>query len=276
MNTCVVWQTDEDAKVKKLLNDKSPLSSRYREIISNSPFFSGLKENVIKEMLPAFRLEKWKKGTCNLVEESSRRFHVVASGRLEITRSHPETGRTVTLWLLEPGDVFDIVSLLDGRPHNVIPLAADDVEVLCAPMDTARRWLSEYPELCMNILPYLGQKFRNIENLATDLAIHDTMTRIASLILRHAAPTKVKASGNSACTTSIHGMSHEALARMVGTVRVVVNRHLRQWKTKGIIDYKRGSLIIKDLEALARWCKTLPESIRRPRSGGSSDKDDHS
>ena len=248
-----------------MLSDKTPLPNKYEEIVRSSPFFSGLDDEIIREMLTAFRPERWKKGTCNLVDETTQKFHVLISGRLEITRSHPETGRTVTLWLLEPGDVFDIVSLLDGKPHHIVPMAIDDVEVLSTPMETARKWLHRYPDLCKNVLPYLGQKFRKIENLATDLAIHDTMTRIASLILRHAEPPGEKTGDNSGTPISIYGMSHEALARMVGTVRVVVNRHLRHWKEKGIIDYKRGRLIIKDLEALANRCKTLYDSTRKNR-----------
>ncbi len=239
------------------------MENRNVEVLRNSPFFSGIENDVLGEISAAFRVEKWKKGTSRLSEDGTKRFHVIASGRLEITRSNPDTGRMVTLWLLGTGDVFDLISLLDGRPHNVVPIAVDDVEILCVRMDTARKWIHEYPELCKNILPYLGEKFRQIENLATDLAVHDTMTRIASLILRHAVPLHQDSTEHCSTVNLIHGMSHEALARMVGSVRVVVNRHLKHWKEKGIIDYKRGNLIIKDLEALARRCKGLPEPNKK-------------
>ncbi len=232
--------------------------NRYKELLKRSPIFSGLDDKVLQDMLKAFRVETWEKGICGLLENTAKRFHVLTSGRLEITRSHPDTGRSVTLWLLKPGDVFDIVTLLDGRPHDVTPMAIDDVEILFTPLARARQWINTYPELSRNFLPYIGERFRHIENFATDLAIHDTMTRLASLILSHVDPEHPKAKENPYAIKLINDLPHEALARMVGSVRVVINRHLQHWKRHGVIDYQRGNMVVKDLEALAAWCKDLP------------------
>ena len=35
------------------------------------------------------------------------------------------------------------------------------------------------------LLPYLGNQIRDLEELASDLSLHDTATRLAKLILRH-------------------------------------------------------------------------------------------
>jgi len=35
------------------------------------------------------------------------------------------------------------------------------------------------------LLPYLGKQIRDLEELASDLSLHDTATRLAKLILRH-------------------------------------------------------------------------------------------
>ncbi len=233
-------------------------STRYEKSLKCSPVFSGLDDNVLKDMLKAFRAETWKKGICGLLKDTTKRFHVLVSGRLEITRTHPDTGRSVTLWLLGPGDVFDIVTLLDGRPHGVIPVALEDAKILFTSLPMARQWINTYPRFGRNLLPYIGERFRHIENFAADLAIHDTMTRLARLILRHVDPEHPMAKDNPHALKLINDLPHEALARMVGSVRVVINRHLQHWKKHSIIDYQRGNLVVKDLEALAAWCKDLP------------------
>ena len=44
-----------------------------------------------------------------------------------------ETGWVVTLSLLGPGDFFDILYLLDGKPGNVLFEGSDDVVILTMP-----------------------------------------------------------------------------------------------------------------------------------------------
>jgi len=238
---------------------------RYKEFLRRSPVFSGLDDSVLEKIAEAFRSEKWRKGVTGLSSNTSKRFHLVVSGRVELQRSHPDTGRAVTLWLLGPGDVFDIVTLLDGKPHDITPMAIDDVEILFTSMANARRWLEIYPQFNRNFLPYVGEEFRRMENMATDLALHDTMTRLASLILRNVNPEHPMAKKTPPPLYLINDLSHEAIARLVGSVRVVVTRHLQHWRKLGIIDYQRGKLVVKDLEALAYWCKDLLDNEKRQK-----------
>ena len=88
---------------------------------------------------------------------------------------------------------------------------------------------------------------RSLANLAGDLALHDTETRLARLILRHA---QQKESGQP--LRLIHNLSHESLAEMIGSVRVVVNRQLQHWQREGVVVTRRGELIIKELETLLK------------------------
>lgn len=48
----------------------------------------------------------------------------------------------------------------------------------------------------------------------------------------------------------ISNLTHDSFARMIGSVRAVVNRHMQIWKKQGILDLKQKKIIIKDLEAL--------------------------
>jgi len=45
-------------------------------------------------------------------------------------------------------------------------------------------------------------------------------------------------------------LSQETLASMIGSVRVVVTRHLQKWKQKNIIFGRRGSWSVKNLKEL--------------------------
>jgi len=143
-------------------------------------------------------------------------------------RINPETGRLVTLFLLGPVDAFDVISLLDGGPNTVIPEARDDLELLSTPVGEARQWTEQHPEFNRGFLTYLGLQMRGLADLAGDLALHDTETRLARLILRH-----VNNGDSHHSLRLIHDLSYETLGEMIGTVWVVVNRQLQHWSAKG-------------------------------------------
>ncbi len=216
-----------------------------KDALCLSPLFQGLEDEVLDKMLSQFRHETWKQGRQTTESETAQRFRIILSGRLKMRQINPDTGRTITLFLLQTGDGFDVVSLLDGQPDPVILEAQDDLVMLSTSMQEARRWIDEYPEFNRNFLPYLGRQMRVLANLAGDLALHDTETRLARLIMRH-----VHHDDPDKPLRLIHNLSHESLAEMIGSVRVVVNRQLQHWQREGVVVTRRGELIIKELEAL--------------------------
>ncbi len=229
------------------MDEHTPLYRFYRDGLARSPLFTGLPVALLDQMMADFRFENIAKGSRMAAKADRERFHVILDGRLEMLRGHPDSGRQVVLFLLGPGDGFDVITLLDGEPHDTETLALDDLQMLSAPIERVRDWLAEHPEFNRRFLPYLGERLRSLENLASDLALHDTTTRIARLILRHTDPN---AGDNGHPVHLIADLNHETLARMVGSVRQVVNRHLQAFKRKGLVAGEKGHWVVSDLEEL--------------------------
>ncbi len=231
------------------MNPESAFFNESIQCLKRSSLFSELADATIIDMVSRCRRETWKR-RCQLpMEETWKRFHILLSGRVRLSRSNPENGRMITLFLLGPGDPFCIFSLLDGEPHDVMLETLDDVTLLSLPMEEARQWLDEHPEFNRNLLPYIGEQMCSLAGLASDLALHDTETRLARLLLRHVD------SGEQAQHVTprlINDLSHESLAEMIGSVRVVVNRQLQHWKQEGIVDAHRGHLEIDALQELVK------------------------
>jgi len=242
-------------------------SARYHppmKTLGQSPLFKGLPETLLNRMLPHFQRETCHKGLRLDPSMTERRFFLILEGRMEVTRSNPESGKRVVLFLLGPGDGFDIITLLDGRPHDTEPVALDDMQLLSAPVALMRQWISENPQFNRRFLPYLGAQFRGMETLASDLALHDTASRLARLILRHTDPERHTEHPHPPLPVRlIADLNHESLAHMVGSVRQVVNRHLQGLRKDGIIHGRKGSLVVKDLEALKHQAGTLLHRIER-------------
>lgn len=220
-------------------------------ILQRSGLFQDLDGKLVLEILGEMDRESWLHNRTIPAQEVSGRVHIITSGRLQIAQVNPDTGRMVTLFLLAPGDAFDMLQLLTGEPCDGIMLARDDLDLLTMPMDKMRKLISTHPEINRSFLPYLGKQMRSLADLAGDLALHDTETRLAHLIMRH-IDTKDKSHGY---LRLINDLSHEVLAEMIGSVRAVVNRQLQHWRKQGIIDLDHGHIHIKQLETLLERAK---------------------
>ncbi len=238
---------------------QTPSSSLVRQ----SRFFSTLPPELLREMSVQFRMDEWPKGQVVNASKLLERFYILIDGQLEMRRANPDTGREVMLDMLYPGDSFDIVVLLDGEPHDLIISPFTALRLISVPIDVMRKWLWTYPELNQQFLPYLARKIREQENLTTSIVLYDISTRLSRIILKHI--DKIKSytgkKGDEHQDHLINGYSDEALARMVGSVRQVVNKHLQYWKSKGILNKKRNQLMIHDLDALRRAADMTEASL---------------
>ncbi len=189
------------------------------------------------------------------------RFYVVTKGRVELVRTDYSTGRELTVFLLHPGDAFDVITLLDGKAHDITPMALDQVDLLSVPLVTVREWIEAHPSFNRQFLPYLGHQMRALEELATNLAFHDTITRLGKLITHHLLPNHLPAFDGMHPIRLISDISHEALARMIGSVRVVVSRHIQQWKEEGVVSAGRKKLVIQELERVLHKSRKIQEAF---------------
>ncbi len=236
-------------------------------LVKQSPLFASLPEELIKEIAQHFHLIKWKKSDYINPDNLMTQFYFLQSGQLEMKRNNPDTGREVTLDMLYAGDSFDITTLLDGKPHNVILAPISSLQLISVPMEMMRKWIWTYPELNQKFLPYLAQKMREQEDLASSFVLYDTTTRLSRLILKHINRIQcfTGEKEDEQKTHLINGLTDEALARMIGSVRQVVNKQLQYWNSQGIVNKKRNQLIINDLDAIYKEANLVHSNMYSER-----------
>ncbi len=232
----------------------SPFYEKCLKSLKKSPIFKGLKDDLLQSLLKEFNLITWKKNSCISYERNLKYFHIIVSGRVTISKINPKSGKSITLFLLTSGDVFDLITLLEGEEHDVLIQTLDDVEILETKVEKMREWMLKHPEINRNFYPYLGKMMSQLEELSGDLALVDTSVRLGKLILNY-VNKKCKDKNGHYKVDLIHDLSHEKLSQMIGTVRNVLSRHLQKMKEENIIHFKRGYISIKDIEALKKKCE---------------------
>ena len=220
-----------------------------KQILMGSGLFQDLEEANIDEIINKFRYQYWPRKRVLSAEDSKNNFHYLLSGRMKVTQVNEQTGRTITLFLYKPGDVFDVMQLITDRPMDGLFEAQDDLELLTLPVSEMRQWIDKNPDFNRTFLPYLGQQMRSLYDLAGNLALHDTESRLAHLIMQN---LDHKGEDGGYQLKLINDLSHEVLAGMIGSVRAVVNRQLQYWRKQGIISLDKGQIKINKLEALGK------------------------
>jgi len=225
------------------MNPKSENFYKSEKSIRKSPFFSTCSVEAVHKLLLSMISENWKIKSFKDSTEVSATFHFIVSGRLKVYKSHPETGREHTVFILSSGDVFDVLSLLDTKPHEVYWEALDDLEVLKISMDNMRQWIKEFPEIHQSIFYYLGNRIQQLMDVATDVTLHRTLVRLSSLLLKNI-------NGETRKLELINNLPNEEIAGLIGTTRAVVSRHIQELKRCGAISVSRRQINVKNLELL--------------------------
>ncbi len=176
-------------------------------------------------------------------DDTLKNFYIIIKGVIKVFQYNPENNKEQTLYLLKSQDFFDVLTLLDGRSHEVMTKALDDCEVLELPIEKVREWIETTPAFNKAFLPYIAKRMREVEELASDLSLLDTSARLIKLLLKNLDKT-------SKHIPLIHSFSHEDIASMIGSVRQVVNRQLQELKKEGIINIKRKKITVNSLDKL--------------------------
>ena len=218
------------------------INRSFDDAIVQSPLFAGVDQRTAISIAGSLAEESWSKGQLIMgAADSVKTFRVVIAGRVKIVRSNSHDGHELTLWLLGPGDGFDIVSLLDGKPHAVTAWALDNVVTGVAPMSSWHEWLEESRLLRLAAHRYIADKMREIDELAGDLGLHETSARLAHLLLRHFGSTQ---------DNLLRDLPQREIASMIGTVRIVVSRLLAEMRRQGVVHLHGGAIRAVDLKRL--------------------------
>lgn len=217
--------------------------SRYKQALLDSAFYSNINTQSIQILLDAMTPEQWAAKSFKSSTDVASTFHFIISGRLKVFKSNPDTGREHTVFVLSKGDVFDVLSLLDTKPHDVYWEALDPLEVLKIPIDKMRHWINQNPEGHKAIMYYLGERMHQLMNVATDVTLHSTLVRLANLLLKNI-------NGETRKLELINNLPNEEIAGLIGTTRAVVSRHIQELKRCGAISVSRKQINVKNLQLL--------------------------
>ncbi|MGQ9492702.1 MAG: Crp/Fnr family transcriptional regulator [Anaerolineae bacterium] len=211
------------------------------QALSKLPLFADLSETALQRIVPYVQEVSMPPGQAVVWEgEPCRSVYFVIHGLLR-TKRMSLNGREQVLAYLGPGECFDLVSALDGKPSPLTIEAVMQTTLYRISCVDCRRILSEDCTLAHNALQYLASEVRRLNDLVESLALYTVRSRLARFLLHYADE---KASPRQ--------WTQEEIATHIGTVREMVGRTLRAFAAEGLIRRQRGRIVITDRAGLER------------------------
>lgn len=219
-------------------------------LLARVPYFRALPVLELRRLAARCSGRTLRRGEL-LFEEGQpcRGLFVVAAGSVEV-RQTSLRGREQVFHSEGPGATLGEVPLLDGGGYLASAVALEPARVLLLPradlLDLCRR----RPQVALAMLEAMAHRVRRFAGLVSDLAFRPIPERLARY-LEAAAGHGLLAPG----TTLDLELTQTQLAARLGTVRELVARAFAQLAAGGVLERKRGRVVIRAparLAALAR------------------------
>lgn len=248
--------------MKQITPTSSPSANPARPGIDKRKLFAGhfllrhLTPSEADKLAPYARLETHRANT--VIFEKGHPGHgmmAVVRGRVKI-RSPSPGGKEVVLNVIEPGDVFGEISLLDGKERSADAVAMQETELLVLERRDFLPFLEAHPEISVRLLTMLCERLRRTSEKMEDVLFLSLPARLAKTLLQMAATSgKEMAAG----TRIGLRLSQQELGNMVATTRESINKQLRQWQKKEIISIDKGFITIRNRPALELLVESADE-----------------
>jgi len=214
--------------------------------------FSNLTTDFEQELYQVSKIVEYEKGSNPFYpEDLLQYFYMVINGKIKTYQINFDNNKEQTIFVYRRGDMFDIISLLDNQPHEVVYEVMEDCKVLQIPIEKVRYWIEHNPTFNKKFFPYLAQAMRHTETLATDISLYETKDRLVNLLLDNVNPNKPFK------YQLLQNLSNSEIAKLLGTVRHVVERTIKQLKDDNLIEKSRKAIKILNFEKLLEKTSTM-------------------
>ena len=222
-----------------------------RTVLLSSPLFDALPREALDHILSQATEKTVKRGQ-TLYQKGDAGSYMVAvlSGRMRMSATSPE-GREITLNMIDSGEVFGEIALLDGKPRSADATAIEDSQLMLVERRHFLPYLDTNHALALRLIDVLCERLRDTSETLGDFAMMGLEGRLARKLLSLAAEY---GRPDGAHVRLEIRLSHTDLGRFVGSSRESVNKQLRAWEEDGIVSRTAGRIVLRrqtDLKRLA-------------------------
>ncbi len=181
--------------------------------------------------------------------DPSQQVYLLKEGRVKISRLSKE-GRELTIALLEPGEIFGELEVLDDAPRDTLAEALDDSQICVVSKALFIEMIQKMPAFSFRLTKLIGFRMRKIESRVEDLVFKDVPARLAHLLLELAKDYGKNVPEGTLLQIKI---THQEIANLIGSIRETVSAVLGDFKRDGWLTFEgRRIVLLKPKRILQR------------------------
>ena len=213
-------------------------------ILNKLPFWTSLTEQEKEILRKSAVIRRYEKGS--FIHSSDRDclgMLFIISGEIR-TYILSDEGREITLFRLYPNDlcVLSASCVISQISFDTQMTARQDTEVLIIPPNITALLKEQNISVRCFLYEQATERFSEVMWTMQQILFKGLDQRLAAFLVEECERTK----------SNTVRMTHEQIARNISSAREAVARMLKQFTQDGLVELKRGEIIIKDTDGLKR------------------------
>lgn len=213
-------------------------------ILNKLPFWTSLTEQEKEILRKSAVIRRYEKGL--FIHSSDRDclgMLFIISGEIR-TYILSDEGREITLFRLYPNDlcVLSASCVISQISFDTQMTARQDTEVLIIPPNITALLKEQNISVRCFLYEQATERFSEVMWAMQQILFKGLDQRLAAFLVEECERTNSNAVR----------MTHEQIARNISSAREAVARMLKQFTQDGLVELKRGEIIIKDTDGLKR------------------------
>lgn len=185
--------------------------------------------------------------------EIGAEMFIIQTGRVRISKRSQDVEKTLVV--LEDGDFFGEMAVIDKGPRSATATAVDEVKCIVLNEELFEQQMQNNARIVKKILKNMSARLRDANKQIENLLIKDANSRVAHTLLHLAH----KNSGKGTTDIKVDGLTVEELAKTVGMGNEPhkVSEILGKMEQVRITRMEGGQVVISSLENLEKFIRYL-------------------
>lgn len=217
--------------------------------LRNIRLFDGISPSEMQEMEKITHMEEVKKRQpLYLPGDPSSNVYLLKRGRVKIANT-ASNGKEVTFDILEPGEVFGELDVLEDAPRSTSAETLDDAVICVIPRKDFDQYLAMHPTVMFKLTKLIGLRLKKIQSRVEDLVFRDVPARLAHLL------SELGKTDGIADTQGIRlkvRLTHQEMANLIGCSRETVSATMGQFRDDGLIQMDGRAITIVNEKGLSK------------------------
>jgi len=213
-------------------------------LLHNHLLFRDLPPPIIERIGSYMKIRKIPRGTTIFTKgDPGTGLIGVLNGNVKISVASAD-GRDIVFNIMQPGEIFGEIALLDGHPRTADATAMSDCELMVIERRDFIQFLRSQPDMTLKFIEILCARLRRTSEQVQDLTFLNLPTRLAKTLLQLTSQTEASAPRRKVTITQ------REISQIIGRSRESTNKQLRVWAKRGWIALDRGGVTVLAPEQL--------------------------